>query len=129
MARVRTKHTEIEMKVRRLVHGMGYRFRLHAAGLPGTPDLIFRSRKKVIFVHGCFWHHHAGCRKGSLPKTRRSFWSAKLSKNVSRDLRILAEIEALGWQPLVVWECELADVDQLARKLRRFLNLPVSSQR
>jgi DNA mismatch endonuclease (patch repair protein) len=121
MAGVRTKHTDIEMTVRRLVHSLGYRYRLHRKGLPGTPDLIFASLCKVIFVHGCFWHHHTQCAKGSIPKTRRDFWKKKLSKNVERDRRVLRNLKALGWQAMVVWECEIKDRDALTRQLRDFL--------
>jgi DNA mismatch endonuclease (patch repair protein) len=125
MAGVRTKHTGIELIVRRLAHSLGYRYRLHRTGMPGTPDLIFPSRRKVIFVHGCFWHRHTQCAKGSIPKTRRDFWEAKLAKNVSRDQRVLRDLNVLGWQALVVWECELKDRDVLATRLRDFLGPPL----
>ena len=122
MARVRTKDTGIEVTVRRLAHSLGYRYRLHREGLPGTPDLVFPSRRKVVFVHGCFWHRHTACRKGKIPKTRREFWHDKLSRNVARDRRVLDELNALGWQALIVWECEVRDSESLAKTLRGFLN-------
>jgi DNA mismatch endonuclease (patch repair protein) len=121
MAGVRTKHTDIELAVRRLVHSLGYRYRLHRTGLPGTPDLIFPARRKVIFVHGCFWHRHEGCRKGRIPVMRREFWETKLSRNVARDQHVIGELNALGWRALVVWECELADRASLVTTISRFL--------
>jgi DNA mismatch endonuclease, patch repair protein len=123
MARVKGKDTTPEMVVRRLVHGMGYRYRLHVRKLPGCPDLVFTRRLKVIYVHGCFWHRHPdpGCRLARLPKSRLDFWSPKLEANRDRDIRNLAEIGRLGWKALVVWECELRDLPLLAERMRNFL--------
>ena len=122
MSRIRGKDTKPEMRVRRLVHGMGYRYRLHAKGLPGRPDLVFRPRRKIIFVHGCFWHRHSGCSANRIPKTRADFWRAKLDRNVERDRRNDAALRADGWGVLVIWECETkSDHEQLAQRIRAFL--------
>jgi DNA mismatch endonuclease (patch repair protein) len=121
MGRIRSKHTKPEMLVRRLVHGLGYRYRLHKRDLPGSPDLIFKSRKKVVFVHGCFWHGHA-CKLGRMPKSKIDFWSKKKDSNRARDARVLGELEALGWQALVLWECELKDMGKLEQSIRSFLD-------
>lgn len=121
MALIRSKDTKPEMKVRRLVHGMGFRYRLHRKGLPGRPDLVFGPRRKVIFVHGCFWHRHPGCKNARLPKSRRDFWLPKLKKNRQRDLRDVRALKAAGWGVLVVWECELRNIEQLGARVRDFL--------
>jgi DNA mismatch endonuclease (patch repair protein) len=122
MGLVRSVDTKPEMTLRRLVHGMGYRYRLHGGDLPGKPDLVFRSRHAVIFVHGCFWHRHEGCPLARLPKTRVDFWTAKLEGNRKRDMREIAELKKAGWRVFVVWECELKNMETLARRLRRFLD-------
>lgn len=122
MALIRSGDTKPEMLVRRLLHGMGYRYRLHRRNLPGTPDLVFTSRRAVVFVHGCFWHRHAGCPLARLPKSRMDFWRPKLEGNRERDVRNVAALESEGWRVLTVWECELKDMDRLASKLRRFLD-------
>ncbi len=120
MAAVRSKNTKPEMLVRRLVHGMGFRYRLHRSDLPGKPDLVFPSRKKIVFVHGCFWHQH-GCALTHLPKSNPSYWTPKLTRNKARDLEHLAALKADGWKCLVLWECELAQSKPLARRLSQFL--------
>ncbi|WP_074962832.1 very short patch repair endonuclease [Jannaschia rubra] len=109
MRKIRGKDTKPEMVVRRMVHGLGYRYRLHKKGLPGSPDLAFSSRRKAIFVHGCFWHAHPdpGCPIAKTPKSRVDFWEAKFARNRERDQRKKAELEELGYDVLVVWECEL----------------------
>ena len=122
MSLVRSANTKPEMVVRRLVFGMGYRYRLHCRDLPGKPDLVFRSRRAVVFVHGCFWHRHQGCALARLPKSRVDFWTTKLEGNRERDARKIAELEKVGWRILVVWECELMDLEALAPRLRRFLD-------
>lgn len=120
MARVRAKDTTPEMRVRSLVHRMGYRFRLHRKDLPGTPDLVFGPRRKAIFVHGCFWHGH-DCKRGArLPAANRDYWTAKLARNAARDRASLAALEERGWSVLTVWECEIRD-DKLAERLAGFL--------
>lgn len=120
MRAIRGKDTKPEMAVRSLVHGLGYRFRLHRADLPGKPDLVFPARSKVIFVHGCFWHSHA-CKSGLVPKSNRDFWLPKLRRNKARDRRSLAALEKQGWKALVIWECELKDTWALRLTVKRFL--------
>lgn len=123
MARIRSKDTKPEISVRRLVHGMGYRYRLHAKDLPGRPDLVFRPRRKVIFVHGCFWHRHDRCARNRLPRSpeRREYWSSKLNGNVRRDHRNAAALERMGWDVLVIWECQTKDLGHVALTVRQFL--------
>jgi len=118
MARIRGKDTGPELFVRKLVHGMGYRYRLHRRSLPGTPDLVFPARGKVIFVHGCFWHKHARCSR--LPKSRTEYWHPKLEANRQRDLKSRRKLRALGWKALIIWECELGKED-LAERIAEFL--------
>lgn len=122
MALVRSEDSKPEMRVRCLVHAMGYRYRLHCRDLPGTPDLVFRKRRKVIFVHGCFFHRHEGCSLARLPKSRQDFWVPKLEGNKARDARDIAALVSSGWAVLIVWECETRDKDALAARLRRFLD-------
>lgn len=123
MSRIRGKDSKPEMLVRRLVHGMGFRYRLHGKGLPGKPDLVFPGRRKVIFVHGCFWHRHPAptCKLARLPKSRLDFWETKLEGNRRRDQSVSEALAALGWQQMVVWECECGQKEHLANKLRVFL--------
>lgn len=121
MRSIRSKDTGPELRVRRLAHRLGYRYRLHRADLPGTPDLVFSGRKKVIFVHGCFWHCHPGCRRARKPKSRLDYWIPKLERNVQRDRDCLAKVTAAGWQALVLWECETDNEAKLAERLLAFL--------
>jgi|ERR1700722_8848327 len=123
MSRIRGTNTKPELFVRRILHISGYRYRLHVASLPGRPDLVFKSRKKVIFVHGCFWHQHSGCRDATLPKSRKRFWREKLRRNVRRDGEQRNALTAMDWDVLVVWECELTD-PLISRRLARFLGRP-----
>jgi DNA mismatch endonuclease (patch repair protein) len=109
------------MLVRRLLHHAGYRYRLHRKDLPGTPDLVFPSRKKVIFVNGCFWHRHEGCALARIPKTRVDFWTAKLNGNKARDKRKISALKELGWETFVLWECELGDGAEVLRRVTNFL--------
>ena len=123
MALVRPKDTKPEIRVRKLVHSLGYRYRLHARDLPGRPDLVFRRRRKVIFVHGCFWHQH-NCPMGSrMPKTRVGFWREKLEGNKKRDIKIERQLKKDGWYVLVIWECQTTPVnrDRLATRIVAFL--------
>ncbi|WP_260292393.1 very short patch repair endonuclease [Sedimenticola hydrogenitrophicus] len=115
MARVRGRDTKPEMRVRKALHAAGLRYRLHDRRLPGTPDLVFPSRRVALFVHGCFWHRHPGCAAARLPKTRLEFWEPKLTGNVERDGRNHAALEAAGWEVMVIWECETRDRAALAR--------------
>ena len=121
MARMGKRDTKPEIVVRRLAHRLGYRFRLQRRDLPGTPDVVFPGRRKVVQVHGCFWHQHADCPAGRMPRSRLDYWGPKLARNVERDGESLAALAALGWEPLVVWECETRDMDALAEKLVGFL--------
>lgn len=121
MSRIRGRDTVPEMTVRRLVYGMGYRYRLYAKDLPGKPDIVFRPRRKVIFVHGCFWHMHR-CKQGRVkPKTRAEFWEAKRRGNVERDRRNRRRLRAMGWCVLEVWQCQLRDMDRVADRIIEFL--------
>lgn len=121
MGLVKNKGTKPELLVRRLTHAMGYRYRLHARMLPGHPDMVFSSRRKVIFVHGCFWHRHGNCPLTRLPKSRLDFWAPKLERNKERDALNQAKLIDMGWRSLVVWECELRDLDELRHRIRSFL--------
>lgn len=121
MSAVRGRDTKPEMTVRRLLHSMSYRYRLHRKDLPGRPDIVFGHRRKAIFVHGCFWHRHPGCSKATSPKTRSKFWTEKFERNVERDTQVEARLTELGWKTLTVWECETRASDALKIKLRAFL--------
>ncbi|MET3486001.1 very short patch repair endonuclease [Methylobacterium sp. 1973] len=127
MARIRGKNTKPEIVVRRLAHSLGYRFRLHRRDLPGSPDLVFPSRRKIIFVHGCFWHRHPRCKKTTTPSTRRDFWRNKFEQNVERDIRNEIALIAAGWDLLVIWECETTDIEKLTETLHLFLGPSVST--
>lgn len=121
MRRIRKTDTKPELIVRRLTHAMGFRYRLHRRDLPGTPDLVFPARRKVIFVHGCFWHQH-DCRLGSKqPSANRHYWAPKLARNVQRDEENQAKLHAAGWSVLVIWECEMTDTARVAARISSFL--------
>lgn len=124
MRRIRSKNTIPEIRVRKLIYGMGYRYRLHWDKLPCKPDIIFPGRKKVIFVHGCFWHQHSdiNCNYVHKPKSRLNYWLPKLEKNKQRDIKNQNEIEKCGWKYLVVWECQISDTDEFKSKLKKFLD-------
>jgi DNA mismatch endonuclease (patch repair protein) len=130
MALVRGKDTKPEQLVRRLIHKLGYRFRLHRRDLPGKPDIVFPRKKAVIFVHGCFWHQHPdpSCKLARMPKTRLDFWKPKLEGNRVRDERSQSELEKLGWRVLAIWECQLKDEAALTKKIQDFLG-PVQSSK
>jgi len=123
MSRVHAKNTRPEILTRQAAHALGYRFRLHRRDLPGTPDMVFPKLRKVIFVHGCFWHRHPGCQKASTPKSRADFWQAKFEANVLRDQRNENALRNLGWYVLIVWECETVDQQALGVKLSKFLGV------
>lgn len=122
MAKVRSADTKPEMIVRRTAHALGYRYRLHVRALPGSPDLVFPRLKKAIFVHGCFWHRHAGCNRTTFPKTRADYWNAKFAANVARDAAQETKLLGLGWSVLTIWECQTRDVFGLQRMISRFLS-------
>ena len=121
MRRIKGRNSAPELAVRRVAHNLGYRFRLHQAGLPGRPDIVFSARRKVIFVHGCFWHRHDNCKYAYTPKSRTEFWLSKFKANVARDAKALAELVDSGWGVLVIWECETGDANVLASRLISFL--------
>jgi DNA mismatch endonuclease (patch repair protein) len=121
MGRIKSKDTKPEMLVRRFLHGLGYRYALHKRDLPGAPDLVFPSRRKVILVHGCFWHQHKGCVDGRVPKSRKGYWGPKLLRNVQRDRRNISKLRRCGWRVMTVWECDISDSDRLVARLVRFL--------
>jgi DNA mismatch endonuclease (patch repair protein) len=110
------------MKLRRLVHAMGFRYRLHVKELPGKPDLVFPSRRAVIFMHGCFWHRHEGCKLARLPKSKLDFWKQKLEANMERDFLHQQQLRSLGWRVLVVWECEMVYTERVVAIVREFLS-------
>lgn len=117
MSHIRGRDTSPERSVRSLLHGMGYRFRLHPRELPGKPDLVLPRHRTAVFVHGCFWHRHAGCRFAYTPRTRTAFWQGKFSANRVRDRKVVGELKAQGWHVIVVWECEIRESLRLAQKL------------
>ncbi len=121
MSQVKSKGMKPEMKVRRLLHGLGYRYRLHRSDLPGRPDLVFPSRRKVVFVNGCFWHYHRGCVHVRVPASNQDYWVAKLERNRDRDERNLELLEAGGWSVMTAWECELRDMETATERLVEFL--------
>ena len=117
MSAIKSKNTKPEIVVRKLLHSMGYRFRLHRKDLPGSPDIVLPKYKTVIFVHGCFWHRHENCKYSSTPKTRKKFWESKFEVNVKRDLEIQEKIKNIEWRSIVIWECETKDVENLRAKI------------
>lgn len=121
MSRVRSRDTKPELLVRRLLHSSGYRYRLHEKGLAGTPDIVFRGRRKVVFINGCFWHSHDCSNGRRSPKSNQAFWSAKRQGTRERDASAVKILEASGWKVLVIWECELKDAELLLRTLQEFL--------
>ena len=121
MRSIRKTDTKPELRVRRIAHSLGFRFRLHRRDLPGTPDIVFPRLKKVVQVHGCFWHQHTGCRLARLPKSRLGYWLPKLQRNQERDLVAEAELVSLGWSVLVIWECETTRAEELKVRLLSFL--------
>jgi len=117
MSRIRGKDTAPEIIVRSLLHNLGYRFRLHRKNLPGHPDIVLPRYKTVVFVHGCYWHRHKGCRFAYNPKTRTDFWQRKFKENVERDARARKQLRKIGWRIIIVWECETCDIEKLAERL------------
>lgn len=121
MALVKSKDTKPEMVVRKLLHSMGYRFRLHRKDLPGTPDIVLPKYRVVIFVNGCFWHGHENCPNSRLPKTNKGFWNEKIEKNKQRDRKNIEKLLAQGWKPMIIWSCELRDIKKLKNILQKTL--------
>lgn len=119
MSRVGGKNTTPEIRVRKAAHSMGLRFRLHRSDLPGKPDIVLPKRKTAVFVHGCFWHRHPGCKKASNPGTRSEYWEAKFCANQERDARVAKELEDLGWRVVIIWECETKNDDTLRSAVER----------
>lgn len=122
MSLIRARDTGPEREVRKVLTGLGYRYRLQYGKLPGRPDIAFPARRKALWIHGCFWHRHPGCKMARLPKSRQGFWIAKLEGNRARDQRVQAEVRAMGWRTSTVWECELGDRERLSRRLQGFLD-------
>lgn len=121
MSRIRARNTQPEMVVRQAAHALGLRYRLHRKDLPGSPDLVFPGRRRAIFVHGCYWHRHSGCRLAYTPKSNTAFWQAKFERNVARDKEALVALEEDGWRTAVIWECETRRPDGIPDRLRSFL--------
>ena len=117
MSAIKSKNTKPEIAVRKMLHALGYRFRLHRKDLPGSPDIVLPKYKTVIFVHGCFWHRHENCKYASTPKTRKEFWESKFKANAKRDKDIQEKIKNIGWQLVVIWECEIKNKEILNHKL------------
>ena len=117
MSAIKSKNTKPEIKVRKILHSMGYRFRLHSKDLPGSPDIVLPKYKTVIFVHGCFWHRHENCKYASNPKTRKEFWNKKFTENKKRDSEIQEKIKILDWRSVVIWECETKNIENLRDKI------------
>ena len=117
MSAIKSKNTKPEIKVRKILHSMGYRFRLHSKDLPGSPDIVLPKYKTVIFVHGCFWHRHENCKYASTPKTRKEFWNKKFTENKKRDSEIQEKIKILDWRSVVIWECETKNIKNLRDKI------------
>ena len=127
MSRIGPKHSKAEVTLRRLIHGLGYRFRLHVRDLPGCPDVVLPGRRKVIFLHGCFWHRHHGCSRASNPKSRLEYWLPKFERTVARDAKNQEQLADLGWDVMVVWECETKDPQSLLPRLVLYLETGVGS--
>ncbi|MDP3029275.1 MAG: very short patch repair endonuclease [Deltaproteobacteria bacterium] len=120
MARISGSNTKPEIVVRKILYGLGFRYRLNVRKLPGTPDIVLSKHNKVVFVHGCFWHGHKGCKRSERPTTNVAFWNRKIDKNIDRDKKSLKELRRLGWKPLVIWECQTKKPESLGKRLIRF---------
>lgn len=129
MSRVGAKNTPAEMRVRRIAHSLGLRFRLHRADLPGKPDIVFPRHRIAVFVHGCFWHRHHGCKRARMPQTNQAYWRQKFRRNTERDRRVIAELASIGWRALVIWECETPNSAAITETLRRQIVPPTTSRR
>lgn len=122
MSHVKGRNTAPELVVRKLLHRLGYRFRLHRKDLPGTPDIVLPKYRTVIFVHGCFWHGHSGCPRAARPTSNADFWNNKIDKNMARDSKAQEDLAVLGWQALVIWQCQIRDLAVLQERLRNFIS-------
>lgn len=122
MARIKSKNTVPEIFVRKIIFRLGFRYRIHQRRLPGNPDIAFASKKKVIFVHGCFWHSHKNCKKSTSPKSNTAYWIQKLKENTARDLYVKKQYKSMGWSLLVIWECQLDDPQRLETRINKFLS-------
>lgn len=122
MSRIKSANTKPEIVVRSLLHRLGFRFRKNVKTLAGKPDIVLKKHNAIIFVHGCFWHRHEGCKRSNIPKSNQDYWKPKLERNVLRDAEHEAELTAKGWRVLKVWECEIKDLETLTRKLKEFLS-------
>lgn len=122
MRRVRGKNTRPELIVRKILYSRGYRYRLHLKSLPGKPDIVFQKLRKIIFVHGCFWHQHARCDQNRPPKSREDFWGPKLQSNKANDKKVMRQLNESGWDLLIIWECELANLREAENKIVFFMN-------
>ena len=121
MAKVKGKNTKPELLVRSVLYKMGYRFRLYRKDLPGNPDITLPKFKKVIFIHGCFWHSHKNCKRSKRPTTNYEFWNKKLNKNILRDKKVIKQLNEMGWESLIIWTCEIKDINTIKQKLDNFL--------
>ena len=126
MSRIRSKNTKPEVVVRKFLHAQGFRFRLHVKNLPGSPDIVLPKYRTVIFIHGCFWHGHEGCKKATLPKTRTEWWANKISRNIEHDQHSASALRELGWRVLVVWQCQIKDEWQ-KKLVKELLSAPDTS--
>jgi DNA mismatch endonuclease (patch repair protein) len=122
MARIKSRNTKPEILVRKVVHSLGYRFRLHRDNLPGKPDIVLPRRSKVIFVHGCFWHGHSRCARATMPSTNVTFWKEKIANNKARDRKVLRQLRNSGWKVLIIWQCQIIDISNLKQQLSSFLS-------
>ncbi len=121
MGRISGRHTKPEIVVRKIIRDMGFRYRLNVRKLPGSPDIVLSTHKKVVFVHGCFWHGHKGCKRAKRPTTNVAFWNKKIDKNIARDKKTQRELKKLGWKSLVIWQCQIAKQEVLEKRISRFL--------
>ena len=120
MSRIKCGNTKPEIVVRSLLHKLGYRFRLHRKDLPGKPDIVLPRYNSVVFVHGCFWHRHNGCKKATVPKTKNIFWREKFKGNIERDIKVQEELQSMGWKILIIWECETSDIGSVTKIIGNF---------
>lgn len=118
MAQVKSENTSPELAIRKLLHRLGYRFRLHRKDLPGKPDIVLPKHKTVVFVHGCFWHGHSGCKRAARPASNTDFWNKKLDRNIERDRKAREDLERMGWRVITIWECEIKNAEKLEDTLK-----------